>query len=124
MPQFQKGKSGNPAGRPPGTRNRATITVQNLLEGAAESIAKRAAALVEEGNVTAIRICMNRVERDVRLLGVEGMVAQGGSNPDEPLLLHFLEALKQMSGYHLPVPAPAMALFGGWWDSRFVNPFK
>jgi hypothetical protein len=30
MPQFQKGQSGNPAGRPPGSRNRATIMVQNL----------------------------------------------------------------------------------------------
>ena len=24
MPQFRKGQSGNPAGRPPGSRNRAT----------------------------------------------------------------------------------------------------
>ena len=33
MPQFRKGQSGNPAGRPPGSRNRATSMVQNLLEG-------------------------------------------------------------------------------------------
>jgi hypothetical protein len=45
MPQFRKGQSGNPAGRPPGSRNRATSMVQNLLEGAAENIAKRAAQL-------------------------------------------------------------------------------
>ena len=61
MPQFRKGQSGNPAGRPPGSRNRATSMVQNLLEGAAENIAKRAAQLAEEGNVAAIRICMNRL---------------------------------------------------------------
>jgi hypothetical protein len=61
MPQFQKGQSGNPAGRPPGSRNRATIMVQNLLEGAVENIAKRAAQLAEEGNVAAIRMCMNRL---------------------------------------------------------------
>jgi uncharacterized protein DUF5681 len=61
MPQFRKGQSGNPAGRPPGSRNRATIMVQNLLEGAAENIAKRAAQLAEEGNVAAIRMCMNRL---------------------------------------------------------------
>src|SRR6202022_4903689 len=58
MPQFRKGQSGNPAGRPPGSRNRATIMVQNLLEGAAENIAKRAAQLAEEGNVAAIRMGM------------------------------------------------------------------
>jgi len=61
MPQFRKGQSGNPAGRPPGSRNRATSMVQNLLEGAAENIAKRAAQLAQEGNVAAIRICMNRL---------------------------------------------------------------
>ena len=61
MPQFRKGQSGNPAGRPPGSRNRATSMVQSLLEGAAENIAKRAAKLAEEGNVAAIRICMNRL---------------------------------------------------------------
>jgi hypothetical protein len=61
MPQFRKGQSGNPAGRPPGSRNRATSMVQNQLEGAAENIAKRAAQLAEEGNVAAIRICMNRL---------------------------------------------------------------
>ncbi|MFZ1095961.1 MAG: DUF5681 domain-containing protein [Xanthobacteraceae bacterium] len=32
MPQFRKGQSGNPAGRPPGSRNSATSMVQNLLE--------------------------------------------------------------------------------------------
>jgi hypothetical protein len=49
------------SGRPPDSRNRATSMVQNLLEGAAENIAKRAAQLAEEGNVAAIRICMNRL---------------------------------------------------------------
>jgi Family of unknown function (DUF5681) len=47
MPQFQKGQSGNPVGQPPGSRNRATSMVQNLLEGAAENIAKRAAQLAD-----------------------------------------------------------------------------
>src|ERR1700730_10720698 len=44
MPQFRKGQSGNPAGRPPGSRNRATSMVQNLLEGAAENISFRGGA--------------------------------------------------------------------------------
>jgi F0F1-type ATP synthase gamma subunit len=111
MPQFRKGQSGNPAGRPPGSRNRATSMVQNLLEGAAENIAKRAAQLAEDGNVAAIRICMNRLspvgqhnpvafelppihstqdwsdkeeesESDVRLR-VERMIAQGKAHPDD-----------------------------------------
>ena len=71
MPQFRKGQSGNPAGRPPGSRNRATSMVQTLLEDAAENIAKRAAQLAEEGNVAAIRICMNRLSP----LGQHNLVA-------------------------------------------------
>ena len=39
---FQKGQSGNPAGRPRGSRNRATILFQNLLEDDAEAIARKA----------------------------------------------------------------------------------
>jgi hypothetical protein len=43
MPQFRKGQSGNPAGRPPGSHNRATSTVQNCsFRGGAEHACCRA----------------------------------------------------------------------------------
>ena len=35
---FKKGKSGNPKGRPEGSRNNATILAQNLLDGQAEAL--------------------------------------------------------------------------------------
>ena len=56
MPQFRKGQSGNPAGR----RARATAR-RAWCRTCSENIAKRAAQLAEEGNVAAIRICMNRL---------------------------------------------------------------
>jgi hypothetical protein len=37
--QFQKGQSGNPAGRPRGSRNRASVLVHSLLEAEAENLA-------------------------------------------------------------------------------------
>jgi len=38
---FQKGQSGNPAGRPRGIVNRATALAQNLLSERAEGIARK-----------------------------------------------------------------------------------
>jgi hypothetical protein len=35
---FEKGESGNPAGRPPGSRNKATILAEAMFEREAETI--------------------------------------------------------------------------------------
>ena len=56
--QFQKGESGNPAG---GSRNRTTILMQSLLEANAEAIARKAIDLATGGDLTAIRICFDRL---------------------------------------------------------------
>jgi hypothetical protein len=37
---FPKGVSGNPAGKAPGTRNRATRILEALLEGEAETVTR------------------------------------------------------------------------------------
>ena len=42
---FQKGRSGNPAGRRPGSRNKATIAAAQLLAGEAEGLTRRAVQL-------------------------------------------------------------------------------
>ena len=59
--QFQKGQSGNPAGRPRGSRNKTTVLMQNLLEGEAEAIARKAIEMAKDGDMTAIRVCMDRL---------------------------------------------------------------
>src|SRR6516162_6831432 len=58
---FQKGQSGNPAGRPRGIVNRATALAQTLLSERAEGIARKVIELAEEGDMAAIRVCMDRL---------------------------------------------------------------
>jgi hypothetical protein len=50
---------GNP-GRPKGARNKATVAAESLLDGDAEAITRKAVELAKEGDLTAIRICMDR----------------------------------------------------------------
>ena len=50
---------GNP-GRPKGARNKSTIAAELLLDGDAEAITSKAIELAKEGDLTAIRICMDR----------------------------------------------------------------
>ena len=58
---FQKGQSGNPAGKPKGARNRATLAVDALLEGEAETITRKAIELAKEGDTVALRLCLDRL---------------------------------------------------------------
>ena len=58
---FQKGRSGNPAGRQPGSRNQVTIAADVLLEGEAEALTRRAIELALEGDTTALKLCLERI---------------------------------------------------------------
>ena len=58
---FAPGQSGNPAGRPKGARNRATVAAEALLEGEAETLTRKAVELALAGDVTALRLCLERV---------------------------------------------------------------
>jgi hypothetical protein len=58
---FKKGQSGNPAGKRPGTRNRATQAVQALLDGEVEALTRKAVDLALAGDTTALRLCLERL---------------------------------------------------------------
>lgn len=58
---FRPGQSGNPAGRPKGTRNRATLAVEALLEGEAKALTRKAIELALGGDTTALRLCLERL---------------------------------------------------------------
>jgi hypothetical protein len=51
----------NPAGRSRGSRNKTTVLMQNLLEGEAEAIARKAIEMAKDGDIAAIRVCMDRL---------------------------------------------------------------
>jgi hypothetical protein len=55
------GQSGNPAGKPKGTRNRATVAAEALLEGEAEMLTRKAIELGLSGDTTALRLCLERL---------------------------------------------------------------
>jgi len=58
---FEEGKSGNPKGRPLGAKNRTTLAAQALLEGEAEALSRKAVELALAGDLTALRLCLDRV---------------------------------------------------------------
>ena len=58
---FEKGESGNPAGRPRGSRNRTALLMENLLSYEAEAIGRKAVEMAIKGDMAAIRLCMDRL---------------------------------------------------------------
>ncbi len=64
--KFEKGQSGNPKGRPKGVRNKTTLAVEALLEGEAEAITRKAIEKAKEGDMAAIRLCLDRLVPPVK----------------------------------------------------------
>jgi hypothetical protein len=70
--RFEKGTSGNPAGKRPGTRHRATQAAERLLEGEADALTRKAVDLALAGDTVALRLCLERIvpprrDRPIRL---------------------------------------------------------
>src|SRR5215469_12570663 len=59
--RFVKGQSGNPAGRPPGSRNRATIVAETLLDNASEAITQKIIERALGGDVVAQKVCLDLI---------------------------------------------------------------
>jgi Family of unknown function (DUF5681) len=58
--RFQPGQSGNPAGRPPGSLNKKTLAVEAELQEEAAEVAKNLIARAKNGDLAAIRMCLDR----------------------------------------------------------------
>ena len=70
--RFKKGQSGNPKGRPEGSRSKATLAAEVLLDGEVENLTRKAIDLAKGGDIAALRLCMDRIvpprkDRPIRL---------------------------------------------------------
>jgi hypothetical protein len=125
---FKAGQSGNPAGRPKGARNRATLAAEALLDGEAEALTRKAISMALEGDPTALRICMERLlpprkeraiqfslppldsaddaQHAIRAI-IEG-VANGQISPSEATaIMGLVDAYRRTAEAPEPIPSPA-----------------
>jgi hypothetical protein len=58
---FKRGQSGNPDGRPKGSRNVTTVALETLLDGQATALTQKAIDLALAGDMAALRLCIDRI---------------------------------------------------------------
>ena len=63
---WKKGQSGNPAGRPRGTRNKATLLALNLMEDAAAEITQAVITAARMGDLAAAKLVLERLAPPLR----------------------------------------------------------
>lgn len=88
---WRKGQSGNPKGKPRGTKNHATRTVLALMEGSAEEITAAVLSAAKAGDLTSARFVLDRIapaakERPVSLTLPSVETAEGISAAQEAIL--------------------------------------
>ncbi|MFL9987129.1 DUF5681 domain-containing protein [Paraburkholderia sediminicola] len=81
---FRKGKSGNPAGKPKGARDKRT-ELRELLRPRAAELVQKAVELALAGDTTALRICIDRIiptikakDAPIGIGGLTGSLAEQG----------------------------------------------
>jgi hypothetical protein len=58
---FKPGQSGNPKGKPKGALNLTTRAAHELLDGKTQALTLKAVELAQDGNVVALRLCLERL---------------------------------------------------------------
>ena len=59
--RWRKGQSGNPKGRPLGSRHRATVLAESLFDGQTAELIQKTIDLALAGDPVALRLCIERV---------------------------------------------------------------
>ena len=80
------------AGRPKGSRNKATIAIDSLLEGQAEALTQTAISKALDGDSIALRLCMDRIAPPMKDKPVVFPLAQMRDTMEIAPLLHLWPA--------------------------------
>lgn len=94
---WKPGQSGNPAGKPKGSRNHATRAVLALLEGEAETITRVAIEAAKAGDLMAVRLVLDRLvpnakERTVELPDMPDTSTSAGVSQAQQRILESVAA--------------------------------
>ena len=79
---FQKGQSGNPAGKAPGRRNNVTVAIEEMLSDSAEELAQKLVEKAKEGDMTAIKCALDRLSPPRRDQAIRIRMPELGSAED------------------------------------------
>lgn len=112
--RFKPGTSGNPSGRPKGALNRSSRVAAAFLQGEAEALARKAVELALAGDVTALRVCLERLLPPARERAIEARLPRVVEAADLPLAVgRVLELV--CDGEITPSEGTKLAeLLGGW----------
>ncbi len=58
---FKPGRSGNPSGRPKGSRHKLTVLAENLMEAEAEDVVRSVINAAKGGDMIAARVIIDRI---------------------------------------------------------------
>src|SRR5579859_5683387 len=109
--RFQPGASGNPAGKKPGTKNRATILKEALRDGEDTSVARIVIDKALAGDAVAARFLLERLEPKPRGRAIHLEIPEGLS-PAGEVVATFNAALRAMAaGEITPDEALSVARF-------------
>lgn len=94
---FKPGQSGNPKGKPRGTKHRATQLAEKLFKGGIEDIAAAVVEQAREGNMVAARIVLDKLipnakDRAVELPGMPDTSTAAGVSEAQQRILEAVAA--------------------------------
>jgi hypothetical protein len=88
MAKFKPGKSGNPGGKPRGALNQTTRAALELLGGDLEAITQECIKQAKEGNLTAVKLVLDKLIPTAKELPVSLSIPQVQEAADLPAVLN------------------------------------